>query len=195
MIPLVIVAPAVEPVTVADQKLHSRIDTDKDDALLAGLLLAARERCEGMLGRKLITQTVRWHPDAVADTQPLPLPNVQSVVVKYYDVDGNLTTVDASTVYRVLNANDPANPCVLELLAGQSWPTTDVNRSQPWVIDMVCGYGDGAEFVPAQIKVGISLLTAQWYENREIGVVGATFSALPFTVDALWAAHQWRFVT
>ena len=193
MIPIVITPPALEPVTVNDQKAHSRIDTDADDGLLSGLLRAARDRCEGILARKLITQTVRWHPSEMTGNVKLPYPNVQSVTVQYYDADGDLQTVSGSAVYRVLNANDPANDCTLELLTGQVWPTADL-RLQPWVIEMVVGYGATAENVPDEIKLGIRLLVAQWYENREV-TTGGIVADLPFTVSALWATHQWSPVT
>lgn len=192
MIPIVTTGPTVEPVTVAEQKAHSRIDTDADDALLLGLLRAARDRCEGILARKLITQTVRWTPDALGPgLLVLPYPNVQSVSVKYYaDTSTTLTTVDASTVYRILNANDPANPCALELLSGQTWPSTDT-RALPWVIDIVCGYGDTADAVPDGIRLGMRFLVGQWYENREV-TTGGMIADLPFTVNALWSEHRWR---
>jgi uncharacterized phiE125 gp8 family phage protein len=192
-IPSVISVPDREPVTLDEQKAHSRVDYDGDDALISALLLASRQRCEGMLGRKLITQTVRWQPRAVRGVLALPYPNVQSVSLSYYDTAGALTTISPAT-YRVLNYADSGNDCFVELLDYQSWPTVD-DRLQPWRIDFVCGYGDTGDSVPEEIRLGIKILAAQWYENREAGVTGTIYTDLPFTVHALWSAHQWRPVT
>jgi uncharacterized phiE125 gp8 family phage protein len=194
MIPVVTSSPAVEPVTVETQKLHSRIDYDGDDALLTALLRAARERAEGHLARKLITQTVRWLPASLSGVIKLPYPNVQSVTVRYYDDAGTIQTATENTVYRVLNLRDPANDCLLEPIENQIWPTPD-DRLQPWLIDFVCGYGDNAENVPDEIKLGMMLLVGQWYANRDVAVTGTIVSDLPFTVNALWASHKWRPVT
>jgi len=170
-------------------KLHSRIDTDADDALLGALLRSARQRCEGMLARKLITQTVRWLPRCLGDGYKLPYPNVQSATVKYYDGAGDLQTVDSDT-YRLVNLNDPANDCVLETISGTFPPSLD-DRAQPWMVDIVCGYGDSGEFVPEEINLAIKMMVAQWYENREPLVTGTIVAKLPFGLMALMAAHVW----
>lgn len=193
-IPIVISPPAVEPVTVAEQKAHSRIDYDVEDSLIAAWIIAARQRAEGILARKLITQTVRWLPRNLPAVVKLPYPNVRSVTVQYYDSAETLQTVSASTVYRVLNANDPANDCILELLNGQTWPTTDT-RAQPWLIEFVCGYGDTADSIPAEITQGIKMIVAELNERREMTISGTIIAEVPFSVAALWACHKWRPVT
>jgi uncharacterized phiE125 gp8 family phage protein len=58
------------------------------------------------------------------------------------------------------------------------------------------GYGD-ADAVPAAIKEAIKLLAANWYENREAAIVGASGVVpmeLPLGVRDLIASYQeWSF--
>ncbi len=51
-------APAVEPISTSEAKLHLKLDSDTtDDTLIAALITAAREIIENMTGRALINQT------------------------------------------------------------------------------------------------------------------------------------------
>ena len=54
-----LVAPAVEPVTLAAARAFLRIGTDGDDSVLTSLLIASREALEARTGRALITATMR----------------------------------------------------------------------------------------------------------------------------------------
>ena len=47
--------PAVEPLTVAEAKLHLRVDISDDDTYIGTLITAAREWVENYLDRTLIT--------------------------------------------------------------------------------------------------------------------------------------------
>lgn len=52
-----VTAPTAEPVTLADAKLHLRVNVSDDDALITDALIAGRERVELETGRQLITAT------------------------------------------------------------------------------------------------------------------------------------------
>jgi len=52
-----ITAPSAEPATVDEVKLDARIDGPELDATIELLIKAARQRCEDLTGRALITQT------------------------------------------------------------------------------------------------------------------------------------------
>ena len=54
----VVTPPATEPVTLAEAKLHLRVDGSDEDALITRLISAAREQCEQELGRALADPTV-----------------------------------------------------------------------------------------------------------------------------------------
>ena len=50
--------PTGEPVSLAEAKLHLRVDVDDDDALIGSIISAARQAAETLTGRQLITS--RW---------------------------------------------------------------------------------------------------------------------------------------
>ncbi len=105
----VITPPATEPVTLAEMKLHSRIDVDEDDALVTSLIIAARMQIEQMANTKLITQTLALSIDSLPDSGILYLDGpVQSVTTfEYTDLDGNLQEWD-DTLYQVDITANPA---------------------------------------------------------------------------------------
>jgi uncharacterized phiE125 gp8 family phage protein len=49
--------PAVEPVSLAEAKLHLRVDITDDDALITGLIQGARYAAENMCRRVMVTQS------------------------------------------------------------------------------------------------------------------------------------------
>ncbi|HVW36055.1 MAG TPA: head-tail connector protein [Pirellulales bacterium] len=58
--------PAAEPVTLAEAKLHARINLTDDDDLVSALIVAARRYCEAFTRRQFVTAT--WN--MVLDTFP-----------------------------------------------------------------------------------------------------------------------------
>ena len=50
--------PAAEPVSLAEARLHLRVDFPDEDALIASLIAAARQAAETITGRQLVT--ARW---------------------------------------------------------------------------------------------------------------------------------------
>jgi hypothetical protein len=61
----VTVAPASEPITLADAKGYLDVDFDQKDALITRLISDARRYAEQMLHKSLVTQTIEmiWEPD------------------------------------------------------------------------------------------------------------------------------------
>lgn len=53
---VLISAPTAEPITLAEAKLHLRVDTTDDDVLITDLIMSAREYAEDFQGRAFITQ-------------------------------------------------------------------------------------------------------------------------------------------
>lgn len=179
--PLVLItAPADEPVSLAEARLHLRLDasgtpaTHPDDDLVTALIAAARQNldgADGVLGRALITQTWElrmpafpcraWPSTRVADAIRLPLPPLQSVTsIKYDDPAGVEQTLDSSLY--VVGTGEPAE---IVPAYGQTWPAT---RGMPESVRVrfVAGYGDAGSDVPGPILDSIKAQIARRYDDR-----------------------------
>lgn len=60
----VIIPPAVEPVSLAEVKLHARVDNDLEDDLIASFIGAARRHGESLTHRSFVPQTLELTLDA-----------------------------------------------------------------------------------------------------------------------------------
>ncbi len=176
--------PASEPVTVAEAKLHCRVDISDDDAWFTNAIVAARQACEVEAKRAFITQTWTAYFDrfpgaAAASSCPvqerpvsrdkrairMPLPPLASVTsIVYLDTNGASQTLNASK-YLVDDKDDPG---VIVPAYGESWPDTR-DQLNAVAIEFVAG----AASVDARVKQGVLMLVAHWYENRETVAVGA----------------------
>lgn len=163
-----VVRPILEPVSLAELKLHLRIDHSDEDELLKLILLTARESVEKFTARALLTQTwdicLNEWPDE--DFIELPYGNLQSVTsVKYKDSDGTETTLTETTDYLVETNKEQKGRIVLPY--GVSWPSDTLYPSHPITIRFVCGWTKATD-VPSSIKSALLLLAADSYNLREI---------------------------
>ncbi len=187
-----VTAPAAEPVSLEEAKLHLRVDSDADDDLVATLIEAARNNVEAHTSRALVNQT--W--DLKLDTFPpshifeLPRPPLSSVTsITYVDIDGVEQTW-ASADYTVqANAGPYSMPGTVALAYGASYPT---HRSQPDAVTVrfVAGYGADGSSVPAAIRQAVLLLIGEMYARREVAIAGTIISRIPFGVDSLLASFR-----
>ena len=182
----IVTAPAAEPVSLVEIKLHLRLDAndDTEDDLLTALIKSAREYIESYTRRALVTQTWDYFLEGLPEGDEiwLPYPPLQSVTsLKYRDTDGNETTWDSSNY--IVDTNSFIGR--IKLAYGVSWFTDTLYPANPITVRFVCGYGDADE-VPVGIKSAVKLLVAHWYEHRE-AVVSKNEAPynIPFTVDAL----------
>lgn len=177
------VAPATEPVTLAEAKTHVRVDSADHDAELTSLITRARMLCESLTQRQFITATwsVKFDAFPFARKIVFPRPPLQSVSqVSYFDVNDNAQTY-ASSNYRV-HTGDVYG--VLELVNMATWPTTS-DRLDAVTITYVAGYGDNASDVPEPLKQAMLLLIGHWFSNRESVVIGPSATVVPQTVEYL----------
>lgn len=177
---VLITAPAEEPVTLSEAKLHLRVDHSADDTLITALIVAAREQAEHKTGRVLVTQTWEQVLDAFpADEMRLDVPPVQSITsVKYLDEAGDEQTLDGAA-YSLDAAKLPG-----WLFPASEWPAT-YDGANAVRVRMVCGYG-AASAVPATIKAWMLLHVGAGYRQREAFAQGAAPAELPNRyVDAL----------
>ena len=176
-------APAEEPVSLAEMKLHLRVDHTEEDALIASLITAAREQCELESRRTFCTTTLEQRLEGWPWSGGFALLRgpVQSITaISYTDEDGNAGTVDSGD-YVLYTETDPAT---VVLAPDAEWPTVDLMPGHSVAIRYVAGYGT-AGAVPQRYKAAIKLLAAHWYENREPVIVGTVAVMLPMAVRAL----------
>lgn len=179
-------APATEPVTTTEAKLHCRVDADAEDALFTRLIAAARGWVEDYTGRALFTQTWQASLPGFADRIWLPraAPLGSVTFVKYYDTSNVLQTLSTDVYYT------PAfhEPALLERKYAQVWPST-YERSDAVQIEYVAGHASAAN-IPKPLVQATLLLVGHWYQHRE-GVISGTISApIAFAVEALCAPYR-----
>lgn len=176
-------APAVEPISLTEAKLHLRIDTTAEDALISSLIKTARQYCESYQQRAYITQTWELWLDRFPDIDiiDVPLPPLQSISsIKYYDT-ANVGHTFAVSEYFVDSKSQPGR---VSLSYGKSWPADTLRPTSGVCINFVAGYGSAASAVPVTATYAILLLLAHYYENREAAGATQVYTA-PLSVDAL----------
>lgn len=183
-----VTAPTAEPVTLAQVKLHLRVDDSVEDALLTGLIRAAREHVETVTQRALMTQT--W--DLKLDAFPcdgaaieIPKPPTQSVTsITYVDTAG-VTQTWSSALYTTDLPSDPqGQPGRIVPAYQQVYPQTrDVPNAV--TVRFVAGY-TAIGLVPDSIKAAMKILIGTWFDPGRASVaLGVTATPIPHTVDAL----------
>ena len=170
-----ITAPAVEPITLAEAKLHLRVDAATEDAMITDMIFAARQAAEGELNRALITQTWERVLDAFpASYLPLGMPPVVSVQsVTYIDPAGATQTLSGGA-YTLDSDRDPG---WLLPAYGTAWPATRYQANAVRV-RFNCGYGGTAAAVPQAIRQWLLVRIGTLYQFREAFVTGG-LAALP----------------
>ncbi len=159
-----ITAPSTYPVTLAEAKLHCRVDIADDDTLITALITAATEMAEQKTGRAIMTQTLELTLDAFPEAFELTRVPVQSITsVKYYDTTGTQQTL-SDTIY-ALDAADDFGFAHISPVYGGTWPTTR-DQINAVAVRYVAGYADAAS-VPQSIKNWILLMVSTMYANRE----------------------------
>lgn len=182
---LVSVAPASEPVTLVEAKLHLKVENTADDDLITSLIKTARQWCEGYQNRSYITRTITLKTDRFPNVFRLPRPQLLTVTsIKYIDLNGVQQTLAAS----VYDLDLYSQPGRVALAYNQSWPSIrgDINSVE---VIYTAGYGATAANVPDNIKAAIKLLVAHLYEHRS-AVCDAGLEEVPLAVKSLLAMDK-----
>ena len=196
-----IIPPVQEPVSLAEAKLHLRVDFPDDDALIVAIVTAARQHAEMLTRRQFVTARWKFVLDRFpgvgrngavvqAAGEPFFLPGnaillpkspLQTVLgIDYLDAGNVLQTLPEAD-YVVDAACEPAR---ITPVAGATWPITLPQIAAVSVL-FDAGYGDAAA-VPEGIKAWIKLRVGSLYEHREdfALMTRGRIEALPF-VDGL----------
>lgn len=184
--------PAVEPVSLAEAKLHLRVVATDDDTQIGMLITAAREYAEAYTGRSFITQSWRLVLDCFPRMIQLergPVRLIDSVV--YRDMAAATQTLTwgavANSVQRSSDASLVADLSDVARIApafGRVWPIA-MPEIGAVAVNYTAGYGN-ATAVPAGIRQWMLLRIGALYENREEIVVGRALVVAPMPfVDGL----------
>lgn len=177
-------APAVEPLSLAEAKAFLRVEHADDDDVIAALISASRIHIEAQTRRALVTQDWRiildaWPVDGRLPIRPAPLRTLTAVRV--YDAGGVAHAVEPESFVLDTGGSE---------LAYAPWALAAPGRLAAGIeLDVAVGYGDAGTDVPEPLRQAIRLLLAHWYENRGLAAVG-TVTILPSTVAALIAPYR-----
>ena len=145
--------PAAQPVTLDALREHLRIVETDEDAYLADLLAAACAHVEQASGRRLVTQTWRRYVGT--------LPPGRAVDLRL----GPVQRIEAVTLYDAEGSPSQATPDEWRLI-DERLHLARVDAANGIEIDVVCGYGDAPDDVPAPLVRAILMLAAHWHEFR-----------------------------
>jgi len=185
MKPILIVAPAIEPVSLVEAKAWLRLDGSDEDDLVQALIVSARLTLEAYTRRFFVTQSWRLTVDAwpssardrASATIAIPLAPFQSVAaIRVFDAGGVAQLLPAAT-YRAPPANDCAR------IVFSSSPPAPGRQFDGIEIDIVVGYGVLALNTPESLRRAMLTLVSHWHEHRGDG--RADEAALPAAVAAL----------
>jgi uncharacterized phiE125 gp8 family phage protein len=182
---ILLIPPAIEPLTLAEAKAHLRVEHSDEDGLISALIKAARSHVEAATRRALITQRWRlvrdcWPFDGQLTLAPAPLK--QLVAARIYNSDGTTQALDLAAfivdkVGAVLTLTPGAVVAPGRIAAGIE-------------IDVDAGYGDAAADVPEPLRQAMRLLLTHWYENRGIVAASGETAARSAGVSALIAPYR-----
>lgn len=186
--------PAVEPLTVAEAKLHLRVDISDDDAYIGTLITAAREWVENYLDRTLITtQLILRAAEFPTEELELPRPpmiasgTATAVVITYTLADTTTATL-STALYRVDRTSTPGN--VAPIING-TWPSDVIEDANAVAVTYWAGYGPTSASVPATIRHAMLMLIGHWYDRRSAVLTGTISKPLEFAVESLLASNNW----
>jgi uncharacterized phiE125 gp8 family phage protein len=181
-----VTAPTVEPVSVAEAKLHAKIDSEDEDSQVLDWIRAATRKVEHDTEMALLTQTwdlsIGAFPGYSPYTVTLPIRPVQSIThVKYWNAAGTEQTWLGTNYFL-----DPST-LSLGLTVNGTWPT-DLRELQPGTIRFVAGY-TSADLVPEDLRQAIKLLVGHFNINRQTINIGTSVTPIDLGYDALIAPY------
>lgn len=173
-------APSIEPVTLAEAKVHLRQFDVVQDALISLLITAAREYAESYCGRSFITQTWRGvmdgFPCECIEFERGPLISVQNII--YRDMAGVAQTITSPTLPQYAIDTSGVIPRMAPGF-GYIWPIAlpQIGAVQ---VNYTAGYGPAATDVPPVVRNWIMVRVNTMFENREeIAVLGRGSTVTP----------------
>lgn len=181
---LLVTAPTLEPVTLAQARAQCRVTHTADDDLITDMIVTARVSVESFVGRSLVHRTYDLKCDGFPCEWTLPMAPAASVTSITY-VDSNGTTQTLASDQYVLLGGGGTPGCKSGRIVpayGVTWPSTR-GTPEDVTVRFVAGYGAAASDVPSVFKSAMKTLVEDLYEERGSYVTGTTVVALPTAME------------
>lgn len=178
-----ITEPAIEPVTVAEAKLHAHIDHSVQDAIIASWIKSGRVQAEAYQRQAYISRIIEMSFDDFP-CSPIEIPYfplVQLISIKCYD-SANVETVLYYEGYNPVTTTEEGgvepstnsdfiidingNPGRISLAYNKSWPSVTLRPIDAVRVRFAVGYGLDSEDVPENVRDAIMLYCTYRNENR-----------------------------
>lgn len=162
--PVIIEAPAIEPITLTQAKQFLRLDEDEDgfDGELGVHIAGARGKIESLTSTRMIQQTVELQADSFADLALLPIGPATSILdVSFLDRDGVLQSIDVEALDLVGTGLEVG----IQLRTGR-WPSLPL-RSRVNV-RLVVGYGPDGSTMPESVRIGMLLQIRALFDGGDV---------------------------
>ena len=156
-------APATDPITLTEAKLHLKVENTSDDALITVLMGAATAQAQAFQHRQYVTATwVYTRDDFPADDGDIWLPRPPLIAVSSVSY---LNTSGVATAYTTFTSDVASVRGRIYPSYSYTWPSVrDIANAV--TITYTAGYGAAAA-VPDEIKAAIKLFLGTLYEHRE----------------------------
>ncbi|MDB6061561.1 MAG: hypothetical protein JWM78_1664 [Verrucomicrobiaceae bacterium] len=183
------IEPAEQPLSLAEMKVHLKVDDDitEDDGLINSLIVAATRHVEQITGRVLVKQQWQKKLDAFpcnGGAIEIRKPPVIAIdQIEFTDLDGVRRTLDP----QCFELDAQSETAWIVPAYGFIWPTAR-DQINAITITFTAGYGVAA-VVPEDLKAVIKLLVGNWYENREATTDKLHIYVVPFAVEALLSTY------
>ena len=179
--------PTVFPYTLAEAKLHLKVDVTDDDALIQGYIDAAVsliDGTKGLLGRALLSQVWELYLDAFPSSGFIKIPFGQILSIDSVDYLSPLNGIYINFVNSNYRTDIYSEFGWVALATSASWPVPMVTMNAVRVT-FTAGYGSLASDVPPAIKQAIRMTVAHWYELRGIVITDKKMEEIPFGPRAM----------
>jgi uncharacterized phiE125 gp8 family phage protein len=152
-------------------KQHLRIDSDSEDAYLAGLIAAATAHAEQVMASSLLHRTITatFHGGELLSLPRGPVVSVSSVALNGQPVDASSYSIERYGNAELLRYNNGN-------IQPHAAPAT-------LTVTYVAGYGETPADVPADIVQVIKCHVGLLYEHRESIITGTIVTKVPFIED------------
>jgi uncharacterized phiE125 gp8 family phage protein len=161
--PTIVTPPAAEPLEIEDAFLFLRLDDAGSlDPEIALIVASAVADIEATTSTRLIEQTVRLHADSFNDLDHLQIGPVQRVEALTYVDELGETVVLPPGAFELTGADLERGIAPIG-----AWPT---GAARKITVDLVVGYAQSSEDVPAQLRWALLALIRGKFEGKPVDI-------------------------